>query len=615
MRGHKPPTLPDRARVGSLEELLDKLAAATLDLNGADRSSLRGWTLEPGDGDGDGVRATYPGTLHVGEDLAADLRRAIDGAPLDDEARLRVRTGLKRLLRESIRLVSSDPEDHQGSAEVARHRWAQVLDHGVAEAWARDHLDELIDKFGLDEIIPGIKDVRALDEYDTEVAAARALCAERGSRTDDDPALVLQWVNRHDTPSKVALITAEPFELSRLRWLVPEHSRHTAELAAEAAMTRVLDRVPETGGADAVDLSARLGRQSIAGLYDKLGELREEYGNPALLELLDTTKHVDAALKVSGAGHSSFEGHVGEAPKPSRDFVVYGVSTWTNTMLLSSQHVVQLLREMYADPGKQHGEEKLKQFRRAVATLLHENGHLLAPEGQLNSDSERISKNHWARHAEEAFTNAWTERNLDKYIVALGIDKVAPGILDVRHQMTYPHLTNAAHAVADGIGRMGADSDEVLRQVNNETTVLKLETVAGMIYDQAGLDDVVPHQANARWLARREIVETLRHGFAWLDENTGRGTGDQVRAMSRLRGEQTFRATLAKVEEIKTRYTGSGGRAAMAAHSGVTPPGGGAPGAPGAPGAAGAAASSPPPHRGRPSASTARGSSASSRTR
>jgi hypothetical protein len=38
-RGHRPPTLPDRERVGSLTELLNKLAAATLDLNGADRSS------------------------------------------------------------------------------------------------------------------------------------------------------------------------------------------------------------------------------------------------------------------------------------------------------------------------------------------------------------------------------------------------------------------------------------------------------------------------------------------------------------------------------------------------------------------------------------------------
>ncbi len=577
MRGHRPPTLPDRKRAGSLEELLDNLAAATLDLNGADRSSLNTWTLEPGDG----VRAEYPGTLYVGEQLAADLRYAIDnpGADLDDAAKARIRTGLKRLLRESIRLVSSDPEDHQGSEEVARHRWAQILDRGVAEAWARDHQDELVDKFALDEIVPGIEDVAAVEEYDNEVAAARALCTARGERTGDDPALVLQWVNRHDTPSKVALIIAEPFELSRLRWLVPGHSRPQAELSAETAMTRVLDRVPEAGGADAQDLSARLGTQSIGALYARLGELREEYDNPALLELLDTSKHVDAAVQVSGADHSSFAGHVGEAPKPSRDYVVFGVSTWTNTMLLSSEHVVQLLRELYADPGKQHSEDRLTEFRRALSTLLHENGHLLAPAGQQNSDSERISTNHWARHVEEAFTNAWTERNLNRYIVALGIDKVAPGILDVRHEMTYPHLTNAAHAVADCIERMGGDSDEVLRQVNNQTTVLKVETIAELMYHHGGLADVVPDEGNAPWLARRDIVETLRNGFAWLDENTGGDSVEEIRELSRLRGEQTFQAALATVEQIKDRYAGPDGKvlsqATRAARSGIPSPVGG----------------------------------------
>jgi hypothetical protein len=477
---------------------------------------------------------------------------------------------------------------------VARHRWAQVLDYGVAEAWAQDHEHELIDKFALDETMPWIHEVESVREYHNEVAAVRGYCAElAAAREGVSPEQELQWLNRHDTPSKIGMIVAGPFEQHRLRWLVPRHSWHTELLAAEAAMTDVLDQVPEGGGADAVAASGRLGTESVRSMLQHLREIRARYPNPDLLELLETNKHVDAALQFSGADHSSFAGYVGEAPTPSGKFVVFGVSTWTNLIKLSSEHVVQQLREMYAtEPGAEVSDEKLKQWRRALSTLLHENGHLFAPNGQLNGDAAEISKQDWAVNAEESFTNAWTERNLNAYIKALGIHERFPRILEVRHEMTYPRLTNAAHAIADGIGSMGGRSgeaarrvsDEVLRRVNNETTVFKLEELAQIMYDEGGLGDVVPAELDLPWHARREIVEVLRSEFVTLDEipapneEPDKLTVEQVRELATRGGERIFQQALAKVEEIRGRYAGPGGQAlgqaVHAASSGVAVPGG-----------------------------------------
>ncbi|GAA1576137.1 hypothetical protein [Kribbella karoonensis] len=87
-----------------------------------------------------------------------------------------------------------------------------------------------------------------------------------------------------------------------------------------------------------------------------------------------------AAVRVSGADHSSWNGRVAVAA-PERK--VRGAVTWNNTIEYADEKTTAPLKEMFAN-ARVHNQDRaeLVGYRDAMRIVLHVNVHLLSSEGR-----------------------------------------------------------------------------------------------------------------------------------------------------------------------------------------------------------------------------------------
>jgi hypothetical protein len=172
-----------------------------------------------------------------------------------------------------------------------------------------------------------------------------------------------------------------------------------------------------------------------------------------------------AAVRVSGAHHSSWTGHqVASAP----DRKVRGAVTWNNTIEYNDEKVTAPLKEMFAN-ARVHNQDRetLQWYREALKTTFHENVHLLAAEGSDHRDAMQAYANTpGLRPLEEGITEVYRYSHLNAYIDDLGLEEIAPGIRSAPADPSYREYTPAAQTFADSIGRRsGVGSDEVIRRM------------------------------------------------------------------------------------------------------------------------------------------------------
>lgn len=484
--------------------------------------------------------------------------------------RVRMRSALRALVRANSRLPA--PQDVHLTEAADRHGWGQVIDHGVAEVWAGQELDGFIDRLGLEEVAPGLKSVEAPPEYPREAAAMDGLTASLAKHWRWGEDAVRRELVQRPPYERIEYVAELLYKQRRLQFLVPDHSEHVSRLAVENALRDNLDQVAL---ADDDGAAKALGEKAFSDAWAQVVSLNAQYDNPALVKLL-TKDAAQAALKIGGAEKSAQNGRVDEPGElPGGNGVLLGVATWRGELLLHDPLVVQPLREMYANSGEQHDEATLRRYRSALATLLHENTHFAIPQDETYSDSARIfSERRWVQWGEEGFTNAYTDKRLNDFITELGIDKVAPGITEVDHRGTYPEFTPAALAVAEGIDRYAGTPPEALELINREAPAGKWERITDLLYDASRLPQLVPPTEVLP--VKRSIERAMRTNFAWLDENTGKGTEAQTEAMSGLRGRQSLAAGQHQIATLETQYSSPDSKALVqalrAAHAGMTPP-------------------------------------------
>jgi hypothetical protein len=159
----------------------------------------------------------------------------------------------------------------------------------------------------------------------------------------------------------------------------------------------------------------------------------------------------------------------------------------------------------------------LRSYREAMKVVLHENVHLLAPEGHDHGQAQHVFRKPGVRALEESITELYSQQRLNDYIEDLGLDQVAPGIKEARSKPVYRPFLPAAQAFSNTIGsHSGVGSDEVIQRLAVVPADQKFRAAAEIIYDNSDLPGLVPSDQRAASVDR--IAEAMRPGFAEIDE-------------------------------------------------------------------------------------------------
>ena len=209
-------TLADVRAATSLEELLARSGPEALALSGAAQSAWSGEVVEA-TGEELGL-AHWDGTLYLGERILDPLRqmyeRSGERQPIPDL--VRYRESLATILHEQAHFVGPAGASQEAARGAFTRPGGRQLEEGVAEAWASDHLNDFITRLGVDEVAPGIKDVKAGGYYPAFVPAVRILATDLEKRAGLDRGEVLNALNRQTAEGQFPLLVTLLYNSTRL---------------------------------------------------------------------------------------------------------------------------------------------------------------------------------------------------------------------------------------------------------------------------------------------------------------------------------------------------------------------------------------------------------------
>jgi hypothetical protein len=285
---------------------------------------------------------------------------------------------------------------------------------------------------------------------------------------------------------------------------------------------------------------------------------------PTTFDELMRVQHL-AAVNVSGADKSCWNGRIGPTTPGEDGWVVLGDTTWDNTILYH-ERVVQRLREMFDNQGVPQDAETRMRYRHAIGIVFHENAHLLAAHGTDHQSSMSIYQVSPAIKAlDEGTREAYTHTNLDRYIDELHLDEIVPGIKDVAYPSKYPVFTPGTQSLAHELGKLtGLGDNETLRRLVVVTPAQQWPVAARLVFEGNDLDRLVPDRAGL--IARSEIEAAMKRQFARLGTLTD-GPLLSTQAKSVMVGNYAYAAGQRAAHKIRQQYGGAPG----VALSGVTP--------------------------------------------
>jgi hypothetical protein len=222
-------------------------------------------------------------------------------------------------------------------------------------------------------------------------------------------------------------------------------------------------------------------------------------------------QHAWAALRISGADQTAWNGEIVEAGQG-----ILGLAHWDGTLHLDRDCILEPLRDLYARAGEPRSEAELLRGREALVTLLHEQSHFLGPADATQEAARAAFKLPGSRALEEGVAEAWAHDHLNEYIRELGIDKVAPGILDVRSEPSYAAFVPAVRLFTADLDRLsGAPDGETLQLLNRQTAEGQWHQAVTRLYHSTRLPHLVPpDQAPA---VRLHLEQALRSSFKGLE--------------------------------------------------------------------------------------------------
>ena len=271
--------------VRSLDELLGSQADAALAVGRADRSCWNGridWLPRPESRHPEEVVgiADWDGTICLSRaSVLRPLARLFteDPASLSLRRLLEAKLAVSILLHENNHLLVSGDQEHADTEKA--WSWPMVvLEEGVTEAFTHAHLDEYIERLGLDVVAPRLRTVAITPTYPAYVPAVEALAHGVGRLTGRPSDDVLRGLNAQSGAAKYGHLGGLVLEDSGLAGRIPAAERPAAAEYLVEGVRDALARVGEVASPDVEDVerhAKRVGRDAVAAIVRGLQSLDE----------------------------------------------------------------------------------------------------------------------------------------------------------------------------------------------------------------------------------------------------------------------------------------------------------------------------------------------------
>jgi hypothetical protein len=274
-------------KVTSFRELMREQAKAAVQVSGAHHSS---WNERFGpriaSESKTGGTANWDNSIsynprHVDERLQEMFRNA--RVHNQDPADLRgYRDALRVVMHENVHLLASEGREHsQAEAAFAHSPGVHALEEGVTELYSHQRLNEYIEELGIDQIAPGIKEVKSPQVYKEYTPAVEGFAdtIERRSGVERDEMIGRLAVVPADQKFKVA--AEAMYDNSELPGLIPSDQREQAVAQIAQAMGRQFGEV-ENLPEDADPAERRtVGAKAAGAGYKVVSQLKKQWQMPA----------------------------------------------------------------------------------------------------------------------------------------------------------------------------------------------------------------------------------------------------------------------------------------------------------------------------------------------
>lgn len=229
-------------------------------------------------------------------------------------------------------------------------------------------------------------------------------------------------------------------------------------------------------------------------------------------------RQADAAIRISGADSSSWDGNLDQF-RPT--LAVKGASglAWPNGRIQYRTDQVQWPIRAAVSRGRLLDDRTATNARMALYVILHENTHMLAREGRPFRGC-RLHLFHEIS-VEEGVTDLFAHANLDRYVHALGLHTVAPGILGTRHRPSYPGYVAMVNGLLTGVSDVtGSSRRTILGQLATVNPQDKWAELGEMLL--LGMEKQVDIPSGERNIVQDRLVTDVKRGI----DDTRRLLGD-----------------------------------------------------------------------------------------
>ena len=283
---------PRERPVGSLGELLRRQADDAIALSGAASSAWNGRTRwlprETGRPEPPGVAgiADWDGTIYYDrtyvlrplEDLFAGAAAGSDA--VSAAARWRAKNALAVVLHENCHLLAADPADHPQTKKA--WSWPTVvLEEGATEAYSALHLNDYLDRLGVEAKAPGIRALHVETTYPLFVPAVTAVSRGLGRLTGQPTGEMLRQLVVEAGGKKYGRLGELVLDGTGLSARIPEADRPAAveRIAGTAreSLGEIANLGPFLSRQAAEQLSRRVGREALRSVLLELEHLDTQY--------------------------------------------------------------------------------------------------------------------------------------------------------------------------------------------------------------------------------------------------------------------------------------------------------------------------------------------------
>jgi hypothetical protein len=272
----------------TLAELLRRQAGAAAAAGGAERSCWNGrveWLPRPNAGDPPGVVgiADWDGTICLSREVVLrPLERLFgeDQTALSTSDLLEAKLAASVLFHENNHLLVSGDQQH-ADTELAWDWPLVILEEGVTEAFTHARLDEYLERLGLHDRAPALREVEIPATYPAYVPAVEALARGVGHLTGRPADEVLRRLNAQSGAAKYAHLGRLVLEGSGLAGRLPEWERSVSAEGIAASARTELSRVGEVALSPDVEHverhARRAGRDAVRAIVRDLQQLEETH--------------------------------------------------------------------------------------------------------------------------------------------------------------------------------------------------------------------------------------------------------------------------------------------------------------------------------------------------